>query len=230
MAGWLAWIKQLRFDRERPSTDRHGARKRAGYFRFCCSSRTGSDRTGSLDATYARRVEVAGHIDPIHLVVSDNSAFDVSADQPITVIRSSLAASVFRERCLVLEASPHDVLIAFGPYLPTIDTVAQLRVAARNEELISAVAPRITLGPNSEVMALVSPLASSASGRIDPRYAPRLSPAYYLPEILCPCMLVSGRMIGNIDVPDGFDHFPDLILAFLRAGRRAACLSGSTTV
>ena len=160
----------------------------------------------------------------IHLVVSDNSAFDVSADQPIAVIRSSLAALAFRERCLVLEAAPHDVLIAFGPYLPTIDTVAQLRVAARNEELISAVAPRITIGPDSELLMLGSGSAPSASGRIDPRYASKLSPAYYLPEILCPCMLVSERMIGNVDVPDGFDHFPDLILAFLRAGRRRGLL------
>jgi hypothetical protein len=160
----------------------------------------------------------------IHLVVSDNSAFDVGADQPITVIRSSLAASVFRERCLVLEASPHDVLITFGPYLPTTDTIAQLGVAARNEELISAVAPRIAIGPDGELMALASRSVPSASGRIDPRYASSLSPAYYLPEILCPCMLVSGRMIGNVDVPDGFDHFPDLIVAFLRAGRRRGLL------
>src|SRR6185295_7808923 len=40
----------------------------------------------------------------------------------------------------------------------------------------------------------------------------------------CPCILLSARMIGNIDVPEGFDHFPDLILAFLRAGRRRGLL------
>src|SRR5204863_5129134 len=32
------------------------------------------------------------------------------------------------------------------------------------------------------------------------------------------------RMIGNVDVPDNFNHFPDLILAFLRAGRRRGLL------
>jgi len=37
-------------------------------------------------------------------------------------------------------------------------------------------------------------------------------------------MLVAGRMIGNVDIPDAFHHFPDLVLAFLRAGRRRGLL------
>ncbi len=131
---------------------------------------------------------------------------------------------MFRERSRVLEASPHDILISFGAYLPTGDTIARLQMAARTDELISAVAPRIAIGSRGEMMALGPRGAPNASGLIDPRYTSKLVPAYHLPEILCPCILLSGTMIGNIDVPDSFDHFPDLILAFLRAGRRRGLL------
>ena len=131
---------------------------------------------------------------------------------------------MFRDRCRVLEAAPHDILITFGAYLPTVDVIRQLRAAAGNEELVSAIAPRIAIGPNSELMTLSPRSASNSSGMIDARYASRLLPDYYFPEVLCPCMLVSGRMIGNVDVPEDFDTFPDLILAFLRAGRRRGFL------
>src|SRR3954452_7083706 len=160
----------------------------------------------------------------ICLVVADNSEFEAHPNQAIVVLRSAAAAAMFRERSRVLEALPHDFLISFGPYLPTADTIAQLRLAARNEELISAVAPRIAIGSRGELMALGSCGALNASGLIDPRHASKLAAAYYLPEVLCPCMLLSGTMIGNIDVPDDFDHFPDLILAFLRAARRRGLL------
>jgi glycosyltransferase involved in cell wall biosynthesis len=160
----------------------------------------------------------------ICLVVPDGSELEGNADWPIVVVRSSAAASMFRERSRVLEASPHDILISFGAYLPTGDTVAQLQMAARSDELISAVAPRIAIGSRGELMTLGPRGAPNTSGLIDPRYASKLAPAYHLPELLCPCMLLSGTMIGNVDVPDNFDHFPDLILAFLRAGRRRGLL------
>jgi glycosyltransferase involved in cell wall biosynthesis len=130
---------------------------------------------------------------------------------------------MFRERCRVLEAAPHDILIAFGAYLPTADVIRQLR-AAGSEELVSAIAPRIAIGPDGALMTLGPPLAPNSSGVIDARYASQLLPACYFPEVLCPCMLISGRMVGNIDIPDSFDTFPDLILAFLRAGRRRGFL------
>ena len=159
----------------------------------------------------------------ICLVVSDISEFEGNADTML-VIRASAAASMFRERSRVLEASPHDVLISFGSYLPAGDTIAQLRLAAHNEELIAAVAPRIAIGAQGELMALGSREAPNATGLIDPRYASKLLSAYYFPEMLCPCMLLSRTALGNIDIPDDFDHFPDLILAFLRAARRRGLL------
>lgn len=160
----------------------------------------------------------------IHLVVSENCAFEAGAGVPITVIKSSAAAPAWRDRCRALEAAPHDILISFGCYLPTCETIAQLRTAARSDDMVSAVVPRIAIGPNGELMALGPRSGSNASGLIDSRFSSKLAANYYLPEILCPCMLVPGRMIGNIDLPDGFDHFPDLILAFLRAGRRRGLL------
>ena len=159
----------------------------------------------------------------ICLVVHDESEFEGRADR-IIIVRASAAASLFRDRSRILEASPHDFLICFGAYLPTSNTIAQLRMAARNEELVAAVAPRIAIGSRGELMGLGPRAAAEASGLIDPRYVSKLAPAYYLPEMLCPCMLLSGTMIGNIDIPDSFDHFPDLILAFLRAGRRRGLL------
>jgi glycosyltransferase involved in cell wall biosynthesis len=160
----------------------------------------------------------------ITLIVSDDSSFESSAGDPVDVVRSSMAGTMFRERCRVLEAAPHDVLIAFGPYLPTADVIRQLRVAVANEELVSAIAPRAAAGPNSELITLGPGAAPNSRGVIDARYACQLLPAYYFPELLCPCMLVSGRMVGNIEIPEEFATFPDLILAFLRAGRRRGFL------
>src|SRR4051812_22990609 len=59
---------------------------------------------------------------------------------------------------------------------------------------------------------------------LDAKNTRALAPPYYFPEILCPFMFFPGRMVGNIDPPEEFDHFPDLILAFLRAGRRRGLL------
>lgn len=160
----------------------------------------------------------------ITLIVPDDSGFESNAGDPVVAVQSSSAAAMFRERCRVLEAAPHDILIAFGAYLPTADVVRQLRAAVCNEELVSVVAPRIAIGPNDELMTLGPGAAPNSSGVIDARYASRLLPAYYFPEVLCPCMLVSGRMVGNIEIPEDFDTFPDLILAFLRAGRRRGFL------
>jgi len=159
----------------------------------------------------------------ICLVVSDTDDFESGAS-PIVIVRESAAASMFRERSRVLEASPHDILISFGAYLPRGDTIAHLRAALRGEELISAVAPRVAIGPRGELMAIGPQAAPNATGLIDPQYVPELAPAYFLPEILCPCMLLSRTMVGNIDIPDNFDHFPDLILALLRAARRRGFL------
>jgi len=160
----------------------------------------------------------------IRLVVPDDSEFGAAAGVPVTVLNSSAAASAFRERCCVLEAAPHDVLISFGPYLPGCETIERLRFAARNDEMVSAVAPRIAIGTKNDLMALGPRSGSNAIGLIDSKYRPKLSAAYFLPEILCPCMLVPARMSGNVDIPENFDHFPDLLLAFLRAGRRRGLL------
>jgi len=160
----------------------------------------------------------------INVVVSDKCELKDEADTPISIIKASAAASIFRDRCRVLEATPHDFLISFGLYLPTSETIRQLRTAARAEKMISAVAPRIAIGPNGELAALGSHSGSNATGLIDSKYSNRLEPQYLFPEILCPCMLLPARMPGNIDIPDSFDHFPDLILAFLRAARRRGLL------
>ena len=160
----------------------------------------------------------------ITLIVPDDSGLESSAGDPVVVVRASAAAAAFRERCRVLEAAPRDVLVTFGVYLPTVDVIRQLRVAVGNEELVSAIAPRIAIGPNSELMMMGPRSASNSGGTIDARYASRLLPAYYFPEILCPCMLIPARMTGNIDIPEEFDTFPDLILAVLRAGRRRGFL------
>lgn len=183
--------------------------------------------TAELDALVGRVVgelEWPTRSSHIHLVVSDDSEFETAAGVPVTVLKSSAAASAFRDRCRVLESTPHDVLISLGPYLPGCETIDQLRLAARNDEMISAVAPRIAIGTKGELMALGPRSASNALGLIDSKYRSKLSAAYFLPEILCPCMLVPARMIGNVDVPENFDHFPDLILALLRAGRRRGLL------
>jgi len=160
----------------------------------------------------------------ITLVVADDSRFEVGSGDPVAVVQASEAATMFRDRCRILEGAPHDILIAFGAYLPTGDVIRQLRAAISTEELISAIAPRIAIGLDGELMMLGGRSAASSSGMIDARYASQLLPAYYFPELLCPCMLVSARMIGNVDIPDDFSTFPDLILALLRAGRRRGFL------
>ena len=180
-----------------------------------------------LDALTSRMTGELGWLDwptQIQLIVSDESELEVGADVPIARVKASAAAAEFRERCRVREAAPHDVLISFGPYLPTSETIAQLRARAHGGEMLSAVAPRIAIGPNRELRALGARSGSNASGLIDPKYAPKLAPEYYIPEILCPCMLVPASMIGNVDIPASLRHFPDLILAFLRAGRRRGLL------
>jgi hypothetical protein len=160
----------------------------------------------------------------ISLIVSDKLVIDRKLDPYITLIPASEAAAAFRDRCRVLESAPHDVLISFGEYLPSTDTIGGLRLIARSDELMSAVAPRIGIGPNGELLPLRPRNGSNMSGMIDAKYVSALAHTYYFPEILCPCLLLSSRMIGNIDVPDEFDYFPDVILAFLRAGRRRGLL------
>src|SRR4051812_22823567 len=115
----------------------------------------------------------------IKLIVSDPAEFESNDNEAIVVVRASDAAFAFRERCRVLEASPHDVLIAFGTYLPGSDTIAQLRVTAHGDEMVSAVAPRIAIGPQGELMALGPRLAPNPSGLIDKRYTSGLFPTYY---------------------------------------------------
>jgi len=183
--------------------------------------------TAELDGLIGRMIGELGwpsRSSHIRLVVAENCEFEIGADVPVTVLKSSAAASAFRERCRVLEAAPHDVLISFGSNLPDYDTIEQLRIAARDDEMISAAAPRVATGTKGELLALGPRSASNALGLIDPKYRSKLSSPYFLPEILCPCMLLAGRMIGNVDIPENFDHFPDLILAFLRAGRRRGFL------
>jgi hypothetical protein len=160
----------------------------------------------------------------ISVIIPDNVEPEHKSDSPIRFIRASAATSAFRQRCRVLESAPRDLLISFGEYLPPIGAIGRLQAASRDDEMVSAVVPRVALGPNDELMALGSREAPNMLGMLDAKYASALAPAYYFPEILCPCMLIPGRMVGNIDLPEEFDHFPDLILAFLRAGRRRGLL------
>ena len=173
------------------------------------------ERIGKLDWTAAAA--------QISLVVSDSVATEHTRGSQLTLIRSSQAATAFRDRCRVLEALPHDFLISFGAYLPPLETVQELRAIAHTDEHASAVAPRIAIGPAGELMAL-GKHASNMGRVIAAKYVASLAQTYHFPEILCPCALLSARMIGNVDIPDGFEHFPDLILAYLRAGRRRGLL------
>lgn len=165
--------------------------------------------------------EVSSHIS---LVIADETSFESGSEDPLFVVPASEAAAMFRDRCRVLEAAPHDILISFGEYLPTTETIRQLCAAIRAEELVSAIAPRIAIGRDNAPLMLAPHAAPNSTGTIDERYAGRLLPAYYFPEMLCPCMLVSRKIVGNIDIPEDFETFPSLLLALLRAGRRRGFL------
>src|SRR3954469_5840942 len=88
----------------------------------------------------------------ISVIVPDTVEPNYNPDSRIKFIRASAAASEFRDRCRVLESSPRDFLISFGEYLPSIEVIGQLRAASRSDEMVSAVAPRVAIGPNGELM------------------------------------------------------------------------------
>ena len=150
------------------------------------------ERIGKLDWTAAAA--------QISLVVSDSVATEHTRGSQLTLIRSSQAATAFRDRCRVLEALPNDFLISFGEYLPPLETVQELRAIAYTDEHASAVAPRIASGPAGELMAL-GKHASNMGRVIAAKYVASLAQTYHFPEILCPCALLSARMIGNVDIP-----------------------------
>ena len=153
-----------------------------------------------------------------------------AASKPAPTVQSSSSdrrprARMFRDRCRVLEAAPHDILITFGAYLPTVDVIAAVACCRRQRGV--GLGNRAAHRDRAEQRADDAwPPFSIEFQRHDRRKirVPAPCPTYYFPEVLCPCMLVSGRMIGNVDVPEDFDTFPDLILAFLRAGRRRGFL------
>src|SRR5258708_4379525 len=86
--------------------------------------------------------------------------------------------------------------------------------------MVSAAAPRIAIEPKGHLVMIGDDNCSDSPVLIDRKESAGLPPVYYSPEQLLPCMCIKNEMVGNVGVPDEFDLFPELVLAFLRAARR----------
>ncbi len=154
------------------------------------------------------------------IIVADDFNCRGFADPGVSLLRSSHAAQAFRLRCRQLENCPRDIVVCFGAFLPSADVIGQLRRTLHQDVMVSAAAPRIAIEPKGHVVAIGGDGCADSPLLLDRKESAALPSVYYSPEQLFPCMCIKNTMVGNVGVPDEFDLFPDLVLAFLRAGRR----------
>jgi glycosyltransferase involved in cell wall biosynthesis len=146
------------------------------------------------------------------------------ADGRVNTILANEAALLFRLRCAELESAPGDLLVCFGRHLPTADVIGQLRETLRLNPMASAAVPRTAVKPNGDLVIIGGQPEGNGPALIDRSRREALDPVYEMQENLFPCMLLAQRIVGNVDPPADWDHFPDLILAYLRAARRRGLL------
>jgi glycosyltransferase involved in cell wall biosynthesis len=154
------------------------------------------------------------------IIVADDFNCGGFADPRVSLLQSSRAGQAFRLRCRQLESCPRDIVVCFGAFLPSADVIGQLRRTLHQDAMVSAAAPRIAIEPEGHVVAIGGDGCTDSPLLLDRKESAALPSVYYSPEQLFPCMCIKDAMVGNVGVPDEFDLFPDLVLAFLRAGRR----------
>lgn len=160
----------------------------------------------------------------ISFIVHDDLMPVADIDSRVTLVRSSDGALAFRIRCRELEAAPHDVVVCFGAFLPSVDVIGQLRVTLRKDFMVSAAAPRIALEPLGHLVIVGDQSVDGNPTLIDRKQSAVLPPFYYMPEDLYPCLCIKEDMFGNIDPYDEFRTFPGVLLTFLAAARRRGFL------
>lgn len=158
------------------------------------------------------------------IIVADDCDLGKFNDPRVNFVRESDAALKFIAGCRESETAPHDVLVCFGAALPPIDAIGRLQSTLRDDEMAAAAAPRVALEPFGHLMALCDHPDGADVSLVDRTRCDGLAPIYYMPEDLLPCVCIAARVIGNIDPPTDFTHFPDAVLALLRAGRRRGLL------
>ena len=158
------------------------------------------------------------------MIVANDFNCEGFADARVNILRSTHAAEAFRLRCRELELCPRDIVVCFGAFLPSADVIGQLRKTLHQDVMVSAAAPRIAIEPKGHLVTIGDDSRTDSPVLMDRKESAGLPAVYYLPEQLFPCMCIKNEMVGNVGVPDGFDLFPDLVLAFLRAARRRGFL------
>jgi hypothetical protein len=156
----------------------------------------------------------------ISIIVADDFNCGGFADSRVGLLQSSGAAQAFRLRCRELESYPRDIVVCFGAFLPPADVVGQLRRTLHQHVMVSAAAPRIAIEPKGHLVAIGRDGCTDSPLLVDRKESAALPSVCYSPEQLFPCLCIKDATVGNVGVPDEFDLFPDLVLAFLRAGRR----------
>ena len=109
------------------------------------------------------------------------------------------AAALLRRHMRQAQERPRDLLVCAGTLLPGADVVGRLRETLSADAMFGAVAPRVSIGPSGDLVAL-----GSEHGVTD--LVPRdrladLDENYILPELLFPCLLIRGEVLGNIELP-----------------------------
>jgi glycosyltransferase involved in cell wall biosynthesis len=154
------------------------------------------------------------------IIVADDFNRDGFADTRVNLLPSAHAAQAFRQRCHELEFYPRDIVVCFGAFVPSADVIGQLRRTLHQDVMVSAAAPRIAIEPKGHLVFIGDDNCEDSPILIDRKESAALPSVYYSPEKLFPCMCIKNTMAGNVGVPNEFNFFPDLVLAFLRAGRR----------
>jgi glycosyltransferase involved in cell wall biosynthesis len=157
-------------------------------------------------------------------IVHDDLTLNVNADPRAVVIRASDGARSFRILCRELEAEPHDVVICFGTFLPSVDVIGRLRQTSRKDSMASATVPRIALDPFGHLVMVGDRGDGAPAVLVDRKQCALLPPVYYFVEELYPCVCIKQDMFANIDPYDDFETFPGVVLTFLAAARRRGFL------
>jgi glycosyltransferase involved in cell wall biosynthesis len=158
------------------------------------------------------------------MIVADDFNCEGFHDTRANIIRSSNAAPVFRRRCRELECCSRDIVVCFGDFLPSVEVIGQLRKTLHDDVMVSAAAPRIAIEPHGHLVIIGEDKCGDQPVLIDRKESAGLPSVYYSPEQLFPCICIKKELIGNVDVPDEYDLFPESVLAYLRAGRRRGFL------